>query len=417
VRAIIPRRAQFDPTVYRCYNLNHPSAKGFLMTEPLHFETLAIHAGQVPDPSTGAVMTPIYQTSTYVQTGVGIHKGYDYARTANPTRTALENCLAALEGAKYGLCFSSGMAAIDTLLRLVKPGEHVLAADDVYGGTYRLFTKVLSEYGLQFDFIDMSILAAVRSKLKSNTRLLWLETPTNPLLKINDIAALAEIAHAPRSNATIKIQVAVDSTFASPYLQQPISLGADFVVHSTTKYIGGHSDVVGGAILTNDAAAYERLKFLQNGVGAVPGPQDCFLTLRGIKTLPLRMERHSMNAMKIAEFLSDHPGVKKVMYPGLSSHPNHAVAKKQMRMYGGMISFLPNGDATFAKKIVERTKLFSLAESLGGVESLIELPAPMTHASVAGSPLEVDPTLVRLSVGVENVDDLIADLQQALSNK
>ncbi|HZY45372.1 MAG TPA: aminotransferase class I/II-fold pyridoxal phosphate-dependent enzyme, partial [Anaerolineae bacterium] len=226
------------------------------MAEPLHFETLAIHAGQEPDPSTGAVMTPIYQTSTYVQSGVGNHKGYDYARTANPTRTALENCLAALEGAKYGLCFSSGMAAIDTLLRLVKPGEHVLAADDVYGGTYRLFTKVLSEYGLQFDFIDMSDLAAVRSKLKSNTRLLWLETPTNPLLKINDIAALAEIAHSRRSNALIKTQVAVDSTFASPYLQQPISLGADFVVHSTTKYIGGHSDVVGGAILTNDAVAY-----------------------------------------------------------------------------------------------------------------------------------------------------------------
>jgi cystathionine beta-lyase/cystathionine gamma-synthase len=387
------------------------------MTDPLHFETLAIHAGQEPDPATGAVMTPIYQTSTYVQKGVGDHKGYDYARTANPTRTALETCLAALENAKHGLCFSSGMAAIDTLMRLVKPGEHVLAADDVYGGTYRLFTKVLSEYGLQFDFVDMSDLDAVRSKLKPNTRLLWLETPTNPLLKINDIAALAEIAHAPRSKDMIKTQVAVDSTFASPYLQQPLNLGADFVVHSTTKYIGGHSDVVGGTILTNDTTAYERLKFLQNGVGAVPGPQDCFLTLRGIKTLSLRMERHSTNAMKIAEFLSDHPSVKKVMYPGLADHPNHEVAKKQMRMYGGMISFLPNGDAAFAQKIVERTKLFSLAESLGGVESLIELPAPMTHASVAGSPLEVDPTLVRLSVGVENVDDLIADLQQALSNK
>jgi cystathionine beta-lyase/cystathionine gamma-synthase len=303
------------------------------------------------------------------------------------------------------------MAAIDTLLRLVKPGQHVLAGNDVYGGTYRLFVRVLSEYGLQFDFVDMSDLDAVRSSIKPNTRLVWVETPTNPLLKIADLAALADIAHS--ANA----QLAVDNTFASPYLQQPIRLGADFVIHSTTKYIGGHSDVVGGAILTNDTAGYEQLKFLQNAIGAVPGPMDCFLTLRGIKTLPLRMERHSANALKIAEFLADHPAVKQVMYPGLSDHPNHDVAKKQMRLYGGMISFLPIGDGTTAKRIVEKTRIFALAESLGGVESLIELPAPMTHASVAGSPLQVDPALIRLSIGIENVDDLIADLQQALSEK
>lgn len=379
------------------------------MTNPLHVETLAIHAGQAPDPATGAVMTPIYQTSTYVQSGVGEHKGYDYARTGNPTRTALETCLAALEGARHGLCFASGMAAIDTLLRLVKPGQHVLAGNDVYGGTYRLFVRVLSEYGLQFDFVDMSDLDLVRAAIRPNTRLVWLETPTNPLLQIADLAALAEIAHAAGA------QLAVDNTFASPYLQQPLGFGADFVIHSTTKYIGGHSDVVGGAIVTNDSAAYERLKFLQNAIGAVPGPLDCFLTLRGLKTLPLRMERHSANALQIAEFLADHPAVKQVLYPGLSDHPQHRLAQKQMRRYGGMISFLPAGDAAAAKRIAERTQIFALAESLGGVESLIELPAPMTHASVAGSPLQVDPALIRLSVGIEHVDDLIADLQQALA--
>lgn len=379
------------------------------MTNPLYIETLAIHAGQAPDPTTGAVMTPIYQTSTYVQNGVGKHKGYEYARTGNPTRTALETCLAALEGAPHGLCFASGMAAIDTLLRLIKPGQHVLAGNDVYGGTYRLFVRVFSEYGLHFDFVEMSDLDRVRAAIKPNTRLVWLETPTNPLLQIANIAALAEFAHAAGA------QLTVDNTFASPYLQQPIGLGADFVIHSTTKYIGGHSDVVGGAIVTNDTAAYERLKFLQNAIGAVPGPLDCFLTLRGLKTLPLRLERHSANAQRIAEFLADHPGVKRVLYPGLDDHPGHRVAQKQMRLYGGMISFLPVGDAATAKRIVERTQVFALAESLGGVESLIELPAPMTHASVAGSPLQVDPTLIRLSVGLEHVDDLIADLQQALA--
>ncbi len=378
-----------------------------------HLETLAIHAGQHPDPSTGAVMTPIYQTSTYVQDGVGRHKGYEYARTQNPTRAALEACLAELEGGRFGLCFSSGMAAIDTLLRLVKPGEHVLAGDDVYGGTYRLFVQVLAEYGIQFDFVHMSDLNAVRAGLRPNTRLVWLETPTNPLMKIADLAALSEIAHANPSKAGTL--VAVDNTFTSPVIQQPLQLGADFVVHSTTKYLGGHSDVVGGAIVTSDAAAYERLKFLQNAVGAVPGPMDCFLTLRGIKTLPLRIERHSYNAARIAEFLANHPAVKKVMYPGLEDHPNHAVAKKQMKWFGGMISFLPVGGEEAARRIAERTEIFALAESLGGVESLIELPAPMTHASVAGSPLEVDPSLVRLSVGVEHVEDLIEDLRQALA--
>lgn len=375
----------------------------------LHFETLAIHAGQPPDPATGAVMTPIYQTSTYVQDAVGAHKGYEYARTGNPTRTALERCLAALENAAHGLCFSSGMAAIDTLLRLIKPGQHVLAGNDVYGGTYRLFTRVLRDYGLQFDFVDTSDLDKIRAAIKPSTRLIWVETPTNPLLKIADLAAIAEIAH--RAGA----QLAVDNTFASPYLQQPIGLGADFVIHSTTKYLSGHSDVVGGAILTNDEAAYEQLKFLQNAVGAVPGPMDCFLTLRGLKTLPLRMERHSANAQQIAQFLANHPGVKKVLYPGLTDHPGYAVVRRQMRLPGGMISFLPVGDAANARRIVEKTRLFALAESLGGVESLIELPAPMTHASVAGSPLEVDPTLIRLSVGIENVNDLIEDLQQALA--
>jgi len=379
----------------------------------LHLETLAIHAGQQPDPATGAVMTPIYQTATYVQDGVGRHKGYEYARTGNPTRAALEACLASLEGGRFGLCFSSGMAAIDTLLRLVRPGEHVLAGDDVYGGTYRLFVQVLAGYGLRFDFVDMSDLDTVRAGLRPNTRLVWLETPTNPLMKIADLAALSEIAHA--NPSTVKTLVAVDNTFASPAIQQPLKLGADFVVHSTTKYLGGHSDVVGGALVTSDEAAYEQLKFLQNAVGAVPGPMDCFLTLRGLKTLPLRIERHSHNAMRIAEFLADHPAVKHVMYPGLEDHPNHAVARKQMKMYGGMISFLPAAGADAAQRIVERTRIFALAESLGGVESLIELPAPMTHASVAGSPLEVDPSLVRLSVGIEHVDDLIEDLRQALA--
>lgn len=381
------------------------------MTQHLHIETLAIHAGQHPDPSTGAVMTPIYQTSTYVQDAVGEHKGYEYSRTGNPTRTALEDCLAALEGGKHGLAFASGMAAIDTVLRLVAAGEHVLAGNDVYGGTFRLLDKVLKDYGIEYSFVDMTDLAAVRTGLRPNTRLVWLETPTNPRLKVFDIRAIAELSHAngPRT------LMGADNTFATPYLQRPLELGADIVVHSTTKYLGGHSDVVGGAIALDDDATYERLKFLQNAIGAVPGPMDCWLVLRGVKTLPVRMDRHAENALAVAQFLADHPAVKEVIYPGLRDHPQYELAKRQMRNGGGMISFLLHGGLETAKKVVTRTKLFALAESLGGVESLIEMPAAMTHASTQGSPLEVDSDLIRISVGLENKDDLIDDLQRAFS--
>ncbi len=372
-------------------------------------DTLAVHAGVEPDPGTGAIMTPIYQTSTFAQAEVGAHKGYEYARTDNPTRTALQKAVATLEGGRFGLAFASGMAAIDTLLRLIKPGEHVLCGNDVYGGTFRLFDKVLATYGLAFSYVEMSDLAAVAGGIRPNTRLVWLETPTNPLLKISDIAAIATLAHAQSA------WVAVDNTFASPILQQPLSLGADFVIHSTTKYIGGHSDVVGGAIILNDAAAYEQLKFLQNAVGAVPGPQDCFLTLRGLKTLALRMEAHCRNALQVAEFLADHPQVEQVIYPGLESHPQYALAKQQMRGPGGMISFIVRGGEPAARALARATHLFTLAESLGGVESLIELPAPMTHASVANSPLAVPANLVRLSVGIEHAADLVHDLAQALA--
>lgn len=380
------------------------------MTKPYHIETLAIHAGQQPDPSTGAVMTPIYQTSTYVQSAVGVHKGYEYSRTGNPTRTALEDCLAALEGGAHGLAFSSGMAAIDTVLRLVASGEHVLAGNDVYGGTFRLLDKVLKDYGVAHSFVEMTDLPAVQAGLRPDTRMVLLETPTNPRLKVFDIEAIAALAHAngPRT------LVMVDNTFATPYLQRPLALGADIVVHSTTKYLGGHSDVVGGAALMNDEAVFERLKFLQNAVGAVPGPMDCWLVLRGLKTLALRMDRHAENALAVAQFLSDHPQVKEVIYPGLSDHPQHALAARQMRNGGGMLSFVMQGGVEAARRVVARTHLFALAESLGGVESLIEIPAAMTHASTAGSPLEVEPGLIRVSVGLEHKDDLIADLQQAL---
>jgi cystathionine beta-lyase/cystathionine gamma-synthase len=377
-----------------------------------HFETIAIHAGQPPDPATGAIMTPIYQTATYVQSDVGVHKGYEYSRTGNPTRTALESCLAALEKADFGLAFASGMAATDTLLRLVQPGEHVLVGDDVYGGTYRLFDKVLSEYGLIFDYVNMADLREVSLALKPETRLVWLETPTNPLLKVADIAAISELA----SNLSPKAQVAVDNTFASPYLQQPLTLGAHYVIHSTTKYLGGHSDVVGGAILTRDKGAYERLKFLQNAVGAVPGPLDCWLVLRGLKTLALRMERHCINARKVAEYLKDHPAVERVYFPGLPDDPGHEIANRQMHDFGGMLSFIVKGGQDSAHKVATGTHLFALAESLGGVESLIEHPASMTHASVADSSLAVNPGLIRLSVGIEHIDDLIADLDRALAS-
>jgi len=378
-------------------------------------ETLAIHAGQAADLATGAVVTPIYQTSTFAQAEIGVTKGFDYSRTANPTRLALEQCLAALESIglpqpAYGLAFASGMAATDTLLRLIKPGEHVLASNDVYGGTFRLFERVLKEYGLQFSYADISDPALVEANLRPETRLVWIETPTNPLLKIADIAEISRRV----KNRSMNIMIAVDNTFASPYLQQPLTLGADFVIHSTTKYLGGHSDVIGGAIIAREKSAYDRLKFLQNAVGAVPGPMDCWLILRGIKTLAVRMERHSANAARVADYLTGHPAVEKVIYPGLENHPGHAVAKKQMRLYGGMISLILKGGEKTARKIVEATRVFALAESLGGVESLIEVPAAMTHASVSGSALEVPAGLVRLSVGIENIDDLLADLEQAL---
>ena len=379
-----------------------------------HFNTRAVHAGMEPDPATGAVMTPIYQTSTYAQTGINEHRGYDYARTDNPTRTALQTALAALEGGRYGLAFSSGMAAIDTLLRLVAPGERVICGNDLYGGTFRLFDKVLATTGVRFTFVDTSDTAAVAAELaRQPARLVWLESPTNPTLRLADIAAISAAAHAAGA------QVAVDNTFASPALQRPLALGADFAVHSTTKYIGGHSDVVGGAIVTDDAAAYERLKFLQNAVGAVPGPMDCFLTLRGLKTLGLRMRAHCDNATAVARFLSDHPAVEEVIYPGLDSHPQHELARRQMSGPGGMVSFTLYGGEAAARAVAGRTRLFTLAESLGGVESLIELPAAMTHASVGGAEalaagFAVPAGLVRLSVGIEHADDLIADLRRAL---
>lgn len=382
------------------------------MKDHYHLETLAIHAGQEPDPATGAIMTPIYQTSTYVQQAPGQHKGYDYSRSGNPTRAALESLIAALEGGQHGLTFSSGLAAIDTVMRLVNPGEHVIVGNDVYGGTYRLFERVLARYGLKFTWVDLADLDAVRAALTPQTRLLWLETPTNPLLGLADIAALTEIAHSHESERGVL--VAVDNTFASPALQQPLLLGADIVMHSSTKYLGGHSDVVGGALAYNDDGLHEQLKFLQNAVGAVPGPMDCFLVMRGIKTLGLRMERHCSNALTIARFLEDHQAVHKVLYPGLESHPQYALAQRQMRGPGGMISVILDSPEA-AERMVTRTRLFALAESLGGIESLIEHPYSMTHASTAASPIAVPQTLVRLSVGVEHVDDLIEDLRAALA--
>jgi cystathionine gamma-synthase len=375
----------------------------------MRFETRAIHAGQDPEPAYGSVSVPIYQTSTYAQTAVGEHKGYDYARTGNPTRTALETAVAALEDGYGALSFSSGMAAESTFFSLLAPGDHVVLADDVYGGTYRLLARVLARsMGLEFDTVDLTDLDALRKAIREETGVVWVETPTNPLLKIIDIAAVAEIAHG--SGALC----AVDNTFASPYLQQPISLGADAVIHSATKYLGGHSDVVGGLIVTTDAEMHENLRFLQNAAGAVPGPLDCFLVLRGLKTLAIRMEAHCRNATRIAEFLSANERVRRVYYPGMPEHPGHDIAARQMRGFGGMVSFDAQTEEQ-ALEVCRRTKLFFLAESLGGVESLIEHPARMTHASVANSPLEVPPTLVRLSVGIEHPDDLIEDLEQALS--
>ena len=375
------------------------------------FETLAIHAGQDPDPTTGAVMTPIYQTSTFEQQAVGEHKGYEYARTNNPTRQALEDCLAALEAGQRGIAFASGLAASDAVLHLLSQGDHVLAAHDLYGGTYRLFEQVFRQYGLQVDYAKASEPEQFLAHLKPTTRLIWLESPTNPLLDLSDIHAIAQGAKATTSPPL----VCVDNTFATPYLQQPLVLGADLALHSTTKYLGGHSDLVGGAVVVKDPELGERLAFIQNAVGAVPGPMDCFLTLRGIKTLPVRMDRHASNAALIADYLHNHPTVVAVHYPGLRDHPQHELARRQMRNGGGMISFRPEAGAEAARRIVAATEIFTLAESLGGVESLIELPAGMTHMSTEGSPLEVPADLIRLSVGLENAQDLMDDLDQAIS--
>lgn len=378
------------------------------MTPDQHFETRAIHAGQGPDPATGAVVPPIYQTSTYAQAGVGKHLGYEYSRTGNPTRTALETCLASLEQGRFGLAFASGMAACDAVMRLLRPADHVIVGNDVYGGTYRLFEHVGAPFGLTFSYVDTTDLSEVEKQLTPSTRLIWIETPTNPLLRLANIELISVLAHAH------DILVAVDNTFATPYAQQPLLWGADIVVHSTTKYLGGHSDLVGGAVVVNDARLHQRLAFLQNAAGAVPGPFDCWLTLRGIKTLALRMRAHEANALALAHFLETHPAVEQVIYPGLPSHPQHILAKSQMTCFGGMISFTVHGGEQAARRVVERTRLFTLAESLGGVESLIELPALMTHASTHGSVLAVPPNLIRLSVGIEHVDDLRDDLEQAL---
>ncbi|MCB9081233.1 MAG: cystathionine gamma-synthase [Lewinellaceae bacterium] len=378
----------------------------------MKFGTKAIHAGIEPDPSTGAVMTPIYQTSTYAQESPGVHHGYEYARTQNPTRSVLEKNLAALENGQFAICFSSGLAAMDSVIRLFQPGEEVIASNDLYGGSYRQLTKVHGRYGIKSLFVDMTNPAAVATHFTPQTRLLWIETPTNPMLNIVDIQALCSLA---RQHGII---TCVDNTFASPYLQNPLDLGADLVLHSATKYIGGHSDVVHGAVITNDEGMATQLRFLQNAVGAVPGPQDCFLLLRGIKTLHLRVERACQNAVKIADFLRQHPKVKHVYYPGFADHPGHEVAKRQMRLFGAMVSFTLHTDTLeFATHMLANTHLFTLAESLGGVESLIGHPATMTHASIPREErLKVGLTdsLTRLSVGIEDVDDLIADLAQAL---
>jgi cystathionine gamma-synthase len=375
------------------------------------FETLAIHAGQEPDPVTGAVITPIYATSTYAQDGVGgTRGGYEYSRTANPTRTALEECLAALEHGGRGFAFASGMAAEDTLLRAVcKPGDHVVIPNDAYGGTFRLFSKVLERWGLAWTAAPLGDLAAVRAAIRPETKVIWCETPTNPLLGIADIAALAGLAN--EAGALL----AVDNTFASSYLQQPLAHGAHVVVHSTTKYAGGHSDVVGGALVVRDNELAEAIAFHQNALGAVPGPFDSWLVLRGLKTLGVRMDRHSENAERVVALLTAHPKVTRVYYPGLPDHPGHETAAKQMRAFGGMVSFQVAGGEAAAIDVVNRARLFTLGESLGGVESLIEHPGRMTHASVAGSALEVPADLIRLSVGIESAEDLLADLTQALS--
>ena len=379
----------------------------------MKFGTKAIHAGVEPDPTTGAIMTPIYQTSTYVQESPAKHKGYAYARGANPTRNQLQKNIAALENGKFGLCFSSGMGATDAVLRLLNPGDEVITSNDLYGGSYRLFTKVYERAGIKFHFVDLTNATDIEKYVTKNTKLLWLETPSNPLMRIIDIEACVIIAK------KHKIQVAVDNTFASPYLQNPLDLGADVVMHSVTKYLGGHSDVIMGALIVNDEQLYKDLAFIANSCGAVPGPQDSFLVLRGIKTLHLRMERHCFNGKKIAEYLKSHPKVGKVYWPGFTDHPNHEIAKKQMKDFGGMLSFtLKNDNLETATTFMESVELFSLAESLGGVESLINHPASMTHASIPKAERiknGLSDSLIRLSVGVEDIEDLIGDLEQALN--
>jgi cystathionine beta-lyase/cystathionine gamma-synthase len=374
----------------------------------MDFETRAIHDGQEPDPATGAVTVPIYQTSTYVQDAVGEHRGYEYSRSANPTRTALQLCLASLEGAEHGIAFSSGLGAVTTVMHLVNPGERIVSVNDVYGGVYRMFSQVYAPKGYEFEFLSAAEMGdGLDAQLDQRTRLVWLETPTNPLLNIVDIRAAAEAAHAAGA------LVVVDNTFATPYLQRPLELGADLVVHSTTKYLGGHSDVVGGFAATNDPTVAERLLFLQKSLGAIPGPFDCWLVLRGLKTLAVRMRQHCVNAHAIAAFLDRHPAVEQVLYPGLPRHPGHQIAARQMRDFGGMISFLAASEEE-AVELVARTRIWKLAESLGGVESLIEHPARMTHASTADAPFAAPRSLVRLSVGLESAEDLVADLEAAL---
>ena len=378
----------------------------------MKFGTKAIHAGIEPDPTTGAIMTPIYQTSTYVQESPGKHKGYEYARTQNPTRTVLQNNLAALENGKHGICYASGLGATDAILKLYKPGDEIVASNDLYGGTYRIMVRVFQEFGLKFKFVDLSNPANLEAALSPATRMVWIETPTNPLLRLVDIEAIAAITK-PHN-----IQLVVDNTFASPYLQNPLDLGADIVMHSVTKYLGGHSDTVMGAIVLNDDEMAQRLAFIQNACGAVPGPQDCFLVLRGIKTLHVRMQRHCENAMKVAHYLQQHPKISQVYYPGLESHIGHELAKKQMRGFGGMLSFELKGDSMpEAVRVMESFEVFSLGESLGGVESLCTHPASMTHASIPKDERQrngLKDTLIRLSVGIEDVEDLIQDLEQAI---
>jgi cystathionine gamma-lyase len=378
----------------------------------MKFATKAIHAGQEPDPATGAIMTPIYQTSTYAQQGLGEHKGYEYARTGNPTRTALENCLASLENGQYGLAFASGMAAEHAILSLLNAGDHMIACDDLYGGSYRIFERIMGRYQVRTSYVTASNVQEYERAIRPETRLIWLETPTNPLLRLVDIRAVAEIAH--RHN----LLLIVDNTFSSPYFQRPLELGADIVLHSTTKYINGHSDVIGGAVVTNDPQVYESIKFFQNAAGGVPGPHDAWLTLRGIKTLAVRMRQHEENAHIVARFLAEHPRVEKVYYPGLASHPDHELAKRQMRGFGGMVSFQFKGTLADVDKVVRRFQLFTFAESLGGVESLVCHPASMTHGSIPREIREargLNDTLLRLSIGIEDAEDLLADIEQALA--